>query len=83
MIIEVAQWEPLFFRDTVVVTALQNTSSVLPFRPATKQLFNIAPGNISLLVTFILLQTKFVGTNLNGLCLARRVDYMDVIHKEK
>ncbi len=29
------------------------------------------------------LLAKFVGTNLNKRCLARRVDYMDVIHKEK
>ena len=38
---------------------LQNTSCVLPCGPAKKQLFNFAPGNISL-GTFLLLLTKFV-----------------------
>jgi hypothetical protein len=77
------QWEPLLFRGAVVVAALlQNTSCILPFRPVIKQLFNFAPGKISL-VTFLLLLTKFVGTNLNMLCMARRGDYMDVIHTEK
>jgi len=42
---------------------LQNTSCVLPFRPAIKQLFNFAPGKISL-VTLLWLLTKFVRNKL-------------------
>ncbi len=46
---------PALFRGEGYGAALlQNTSCVLPFRPAKKQLFNFAPGKISL-VTLLLL----------------------------